>query len=116
MQIFRSNPGTISGGFFLGQPFSSFYERHAVEKMVDSSQFSLDGLAEDEPDSVLVCEEEKEVRQHTAVYIYAPVCGAQRSTAPVCRKAHVSSSLLPLQRSPELVKLQDDFMPAPEDK
>ncbi|CAI8015167.1 Ribosomal protein S6 kinase beta-2 [Geodia barretti] len=28
--------------------------------MTDSSQFSLDGLAEDEPDSVLVCKEEEE--------------------------------------------------------
>jgi hypothetical protein len=77
LQILSSNPG-CNGSFLLG-PFSPFPCDCVVEKMTDSSQFSLDGLAEDEPDSVLVCKEEEE-------------------------------------SSPKPIHLQDDNMPAPEEK
>lgn len=70
VQILSStNPTNIingSGGFVLGSLFS-FQSRQplviepaATTKMVDSSLFSLDGLAEDEPDSALVCCAEEE--------------------------------------------------------
>jgi p70 ribosomal S6 kinase len=43
-----------SGGYrFIPSP-------RIPDKMADASQFSLDGLAEDEPDSVLICAEEEE--------------------------------------------------------
>ena len=58
VKILSTNPGS-SGSFVLGH-FPSFPCDRVVEKMVDASLFSLDGLAEDEPDSVLVCEEEEE--------------------------------------------------------
>jgi hypothetical protein len=65
LQILSSNPG-CNGSFLLG-PFSPFPCDCVVEKMTDSSQFSLDGLAEDQPDSVLVCEEEEEVSYRLTV-------------------------------------------------
>ena len=61
VDILGSNPGT--GGFVLG-PFLPFPcdGRLLVAESMDASlqQFALDGLAEDETDSVLVCEEENE--------------------------------------------------------
>lgn len=58
-RILCVKPG--SNNFLFG-PALAFPGVEKPTKMVDAfSQFSLDGLTEDEPDSVVLCEEEKEV-------------------------------------------------------
>ena len=82
VHILSSNPG--SGGFVLGPLLPSFTCEHRSEKiMADAAQqFSLDGLAEEETDSVLVCEEEKEVSRRVSRYLPTLfiICGTSSTT------------------------------------